>query len=610
MIIFAFNYRNSFIRVTTCLTEFKKNKPTKFINMKLTFLKGWLLLIAVSLCMPLITSCGEKNDDPTQEPTPTPTPTPGDKDVSFDVPDKDGYNIKGVVYCGTKAVKDVVVSDGVVVTKTDEDGRYYINSAKRHGSVFVSFPSGYTVKKDGLWPQFYGKTSTDKNTVDQINFELLPYDKKDYVVIGIADIHIANVRQTLRQFTDNYLPDINKTIRDYKMAGKDVYILTMGDQSHDLYWYDNGGVDIDGTKYYFNKLEADAFFSTMGNHDNDPYYADDYLAETRFRATYGPTHYSFNIAGTHYITLDDIVYTNAGGAQGTLGDREYETRITTEQMNWLKNDLKNVSKSTPIVICMHSPLWRTALLQGGTTPTLRTSLKNNADVIAALSGYRVTFLTGHAHVNTSNRSGSIVEYNIGSGAGRLWESGQDFLGKNHICGDGSGGGYFVMEFNGTGFSAYYKCIGYDKDYQFRTYDLNNCHITAEKYCPKSTDNLIINSLGDSMDDYKNKRSDNIVRINVFGFNERWKIKVTENGKTLATTRKDAYDPLWIISVPCKLLDNRQSVTSGKLPSLTSHIFDVKASSATSTLEIEVTDEWGNTYKETMTRPKQLTCDMK
>lgn len=598
------------LRVTICLNEFKKNKPTKFINMKLTFLKGWLLLIAVSLCMPLITSCGEKNDNPTQEPTPTPTPTPDDKDVSFDVPDKDGYNIKGVVYCGTKAVKDVVVSDGDVVTKTDEDGRYYINSTKRHGSVFVSFPSGYTVKKDGLWPQFYGKTSTDKNTVDQVNFELLPYDKKDYVVIGIADIHIAHVRQTLRQFTDNYLPDINKTIRDYKSAGKDVYILTMGDQSHDLYWYDQGGVDIDGSKTYFNKIEADAFFSTMGNHDNDPYYADDFLAETRFRATYGPTHYSFNIAGTHYITLDDIVYTNAGGTQGHMGDREYEQMVTAEQMTWLKNDLKTVDKKTPVVICMHAPLWKTALLKGGTTPSLRTHIKNNAEVLAALSGYRVTFLTGHAHVNTSNRSGSVVEYNIGSGAGRLWESGQDFLGQNHICGDGSGGGYYVMEFQGTGYSAYYKSIGYNRNYQFRTYDLNNCHITAAKYCPKSTDNLIISSLGETMDDYKNKRTDNIVRINVFGFNERWKIKVTENGQTLKTTRKDAYDPLWIISVPCKLLDNRQSVTSGKLPSLTSHIFDVQASSATSTLEIEVTDEWGRTYKETMTRPKQLTCDMK
>lgn len=589
-----------------------RTKPTKFINMKLSFLKGWLLMIAVSLSITLLPSCGGKNDDPTPtpEPTPTPTPVPEDKDVSFDVPDKAGYNIKGVVYCGTKAVKDAVVSDGDAVTKTDEDGRYYLSSSKRHGSVFVSIPSGYTVKKDGIWPQFYSKISTDKNKVEQVNFELQRYDKTDYVVIGIADIHIANVRQTLRQFTDNYLPDINKTIRDYKMAGKDVYILTMGDQSHDLYWYDNGGVDIDGTKAYFSKFEADAFFSTMGNHDNDPYFADDFLAETRFRATYGPTHYSFNIAGTHYITLDDIVYTNVGGTQGKLGDREYEQRVTTEQLTWLKNDLKTISKSTPVVICMHAPLWKTALLQGGTTPTLRTHLKNNADVIAALSGYKVTFLTGHAHVNTSSRSGTIVEYNIGSGAGRLWESGQDFLGQNHICGDGSGGGYFVMEYKGTAFNAYYKCIGYDRDYQFRTYDLNNCQITAEKYCPASSDLILHSSVGETyMKDYTDARKDNVVRINVFGFNERWKIKVTENGKSLTTKRIDNYDPLWIISVPCKLLQNRQSVTSGKLPSLTSHLFDVQASSATSTLEIEVTDEWGKTYKQTMTRPKQLSCDM-
>lgn len=585
--------------------------------MKLTFRKGLLIALATSLSFTLLTSCKEKDDPKTEPDKPgTETPTPGKedpsedaKDVSFDVPDKDGYNIKGVVYCGTKAVKDAVVSDGDAVTKSDEYGRYYLSSTKRNGSVFVSIPSGYTVKKDGVWPKFYGNTSYDTKVIDQVNFELEKYDKTDYVVIGIADIHIANIRQTLRQYTENYLPDLNKKIREYKMAGKDVYILTMGDQSHDLYWYDQGGVDIDGAKTYFDKIEATAFFSTMGNHDNDPYYPDDYMAETRWRATYGPTHYSFNIAGTHYIALDDIVYTNAGASVGTLGDREYEQRVSNEQMVWLKNDLKMVDKKTPIIITMHAPLWKTALLQGGKTTTLRTHIKNNADVVAALAGYNVTFLTGHAHVNTSNRSGSIVEYNIGSGAGRLWYSGQDFLGKNHICGDGSGGGYYIMEFDKTKYNAHYKCIGYDDDYQFRTYDLNNCQITAAKYCPVSTDNLIKSYLSGYMDDYTNVRSDNKVRINVFGFNEKWNIVVKENGKVLTTTRVDNYDPLWIISVPCKQLQNRQKITDGTLPSLTSHLFDVTCSSATSSLEITVTDEWGNSYKQTMTRPKQLTCDM-
>jgi hypothetical protein len=43
---------------------------------------------------------------------------------------------------------------------------------------------------------------------------------------------------------------------------------------------------------------------------------------------------------------------------------------------------------------------------------------------------------------------------------------------------------------------------------------------------------------------------------------------------------------------------------------TAHLFKVKASSASSTLEIKVTDRFGKTYSETMKRPKAFSYDMK
>ena len=42
----------------------------------------------------------------------------------------------------------------------------------------------------------------------------------------------------------------------------------------------------------------------------------------------------------------------------------------------------------------------------------------------------------------------------------------------------------------------------------------------------------------------------------------------------------------------------------------SHIFSVTASSATSTLEIKVTDRFGNEWSEQMVRPKAFTKSMK
>lgn len=57
--------------------------------------------------------------------------------VVRNIPDKDGMTIKGVVYCGDEPVQGAQVSDGVNVTLTDENGWYYLASAKECGHVFV-----------------------------------------------------------------------------------------------------------------------------------------------------------------------------------------------------------------------------------------------------------------------------------------------------------------------------------------------------------------------------------------------------------------------------------------------------------------------------------------
>ncbi len=564
-----------------------------------------------------LTGCGDdKADEPAPNPNPNPgteVPTPGEpgNTVDFNVPDQAGASIKGVVYCGDKALSGVVVSDGVEVVTTDENGRYYINSAKKNGNVFVSIPSGYFVKTDGVWPKFYGTLTKDASTVEQVNFELVENDKTDYVVIGLADIHISGYHNNNEKYDASVLPDIQATVNEYKAAGKDVYCITLGDESHDLYWYDYK-LAIADTKPYFERTGVTAMFHSMGNHDNDPYVGNDFGAENQFRATYGPTYYSFNIAGAHYVVLDNIVYKNAGASQGSMANRDYDNCVTEEQLAWLRNDLAHVPKSTPVTVCMHAPFFKRALLSGNAqVPTVayHGSFQNPTALESCLSGYHVTMLTGHAHVNSSSRKGYITEYNIGSGAGCLWTS--DYLASNHIGRDGSVGGYFVMERSGSAYKAYYKSVGFDRSYQMRTYDLNRCHITAAKYCPASNDMLIQSTIGSPyLDGYDSERNDNKVQINVFGFNDRWSIKVTENGKTLAVKRINGYDPLWTISTACKMLQNRSTPGSSHVPVSSSHFFECQASSASSTLRIEVKDEFGQTYVEEMQRPKDLAVDMR
>ena len=57
---------------------------------------------------------------------------------------KAGMTVYGrVVDYDGNPVPEVSVSDGVRVTHTDAEGRYWLASAKKYGYVFISVPSGY-----------------------------------------------------------------------------------------------------------------------------------------------------------------------------------------------------------------------------------------------------------------------------------------------------------------------------------------------------------------------------------------------------------------------------------------------------------------------------------
>ncbi len=91
--------------------------------------------------------------------------------------------------------------------------------------------------------------------------------------------------------------------------------------------------------------------------------------------------YSFDAGGVHFVGLVNVVNLAAGG-QGQLG---------AAQIEWLEDDLKGKSASTPIVVFAHMPLWSIYPQWGWGT----------ADAAPAL-GYlkrfgSVTVLNGHIH---------------------------------------------------------------------------------------------------------------------------------------------------------------------------------------------------------------------
>ena len=497
---------------------------------------------------------------------------------------KEGNNVYGVVSCGGKGIADVVVSDGFEVVKTDADGVYQFKSNKTHGYVFVSVPSGYEAPSEGVMPKFHQHFTKAKPEVERIDFPLVEAVGQDnHTMLVFGDIHLANRTSDARQFTE-FTTDVNEYLT--ANPGKKTYALTLGDMTWDLYWVSN--------KYSFdeyvrdiNKIKGIQVFNTIGNHDHEMAkgVVGDFDTVIKYKKTIAPTYYSFNIGKVHYIVLDDINCKNTGA--GDSGSRVYDDFVVQEQLDWLKKDLSFVSTSTPLVITMHAPLYNDS--QNG-------SLNNTSAFEEIVKPYTTHVWTGHTHkmYNVDKTSSNkIFEHNAGAVCATWWWTGHWTSGL-HLAQDGAPGGYSVINVSGTDFKWKFKGTGRDSDYQFRTYDRNEIALTGDAYVASGKDKA---KFEEAVGDWKNVDKGNYVYINVWNYDPKWEISVTENGTSLKVERVSAKDPLHLIAY------NGQSPTGGFGTSVTKHLFRVQASSATSTLEIKVTDRFGNVYTESMKRPK-------
>ena len=531
-------------------------------------------------------------------------------DIIFDVVDIEptgDNNVYGVVHCDGEGLADVVVSDGIEVVKTDKDGVYQFKSAKKWGYVFVSIPKGYEVSSEGVLPQFHATLTEKADKAERHDFNLVKVNQDKYRVYFLGDMHLADRTNDLNQF-DNCMKEVKADIMDDDVKS---YVITLGDMTWDLYWYSRNYYFpqyLNSVNYYFkNAAKQVQFFHTIGNHDHDMCKDGDFNTVIEYVKDIAPTYYSFNIGDVHYIVLDDILCTNVGGAASAKPERTYSEEVTSEQMKWLVKDLSFVSKSTPVIVTSHAPVYAKETVKNVNAVTTY-YLKNSETLLSKFKGYKVDFVTGHTHVlyNVDKSSDGIYEHNAGAVCASWWWSGYLTPGI-HICTDGAPGGYSVWDITGTDKKWRYKGTGRDADEQFRSYDLNKVYFTVEKDAPKVP--AALKSKFEKYTDAYPKNSDNEVLINIWNWNPKWKIEIKENGKTLSSTRVKGYDPLHIAALTAKRF-NDASLTEE--PAFTTtvnyHMFKVKASSATSTIDIKVTDEFGNVYTETMERPKTFSTE--
>lgn len=512
----------------------------------------------------------------------------------------EGTTVYGVVKTpdGT-GLKDVQVSDGVEIVVTDAEGVYQLKSRKELGYVFVTLPSGYEAQSEGVLPCIHGATRLDANLAERIDFTLNKVENQgNYKVIFFGDMHLADRTSDRSQFT-KFMADVN----NYRAAHatEKFYAITLGDMTWDLYWYSRNYKFAEYLRD-MNDLVAGGMqvFHTMGNHDNDYKALNNMDAKSLYRTTISPNYYSFNIGKIHYIVLDDI---DCSSYDGTTS-RNYAELVTNDQLAWLAKDLSYVSKSTPVIVTMHAPLYG----PNGVT-AFRKKLANADVLLGILAGYKVHFVTGHIHKNynvtpvNNLGAGDVYEHNVAAVCSDWWWSGHITPGCLVSC-DGSPSGYAVWDFKGEEMSYMYKAARFDENFQFRTYDLNNVTFSSEGMSEKSKAKLAqLTALYTGV-------QDNRVLINVWNYNPSWSVTVTtETGQSLAVTPTMAYDPLHIAAQAVqRLIDN----TAGNPNFLTSnypHFFMVNAPDADTDLTIKVCDEFGHVWTENMARPKAFSTSV-
>jgi hypothetical protein len=113
-----------------------------------------------------------------------------------------------------------------------------------------------------------------------------------------------------------------------------------------------------------------------------------------FREFFGPTRYSFDHQGVHFVALDNVSDPGAS--------------IGAEQLAWLEADLAQHDKDAPIVVLTHRPLFDLA-------PRWDWATRDGDQALALLMPYRrLTVFYGHIHQENHHMTGHIAHHSAKS----------------------------------------------------------------------------------------------------------------------------------------------------------------------------------------------------
>ena len=200
--------------------------------------------------------------------------------------------------------------------------------------------------------------------------------------LQISDSHVGFDKPA----NPNALSTLEEAINKVKtLPKKPAFMIHTGDISHL-----SKASEFDDADRIISQSKLDVRY-VPGEHD----FLDEevkFYKERYGKGTRGAGYYSFDAGGVHFIGLVNVVDLKAGGL-GNLG---------AEQLEWLEHDVKGRSKSTPIVVFAHIPLWTVYPQWGWGTD-------DGARALEYLKGFgSVTVLNGHIHQIMQKVEGNVT----------------------------------------------------------------------------------------------------------------------------------------------------------------------------------------------------------
>ena len=209
--------------------------------------------------------------------------------------------------------------------------------------------------------------------------------------VQISDSHMG--------FDKSANPDVVVTLKAAMdkinaLPAAPAFILHTGDISHL-----SRPEEFDTVDQILQSASAKDVFFVPGEHDvledDGKQYRERYGKNTK-----GDGWYSFDKKGVHFIGLVNVINLKAGGL-GTLG---------AAQLEWLKEDTHHLSKSTPVVVFAHIPLW-------SVYPDWGWGTQDSAQALSYFKRFgSVTVLNGHIHQTMQKVEGNVTFHTAASTA--------------------------------------------------------------------------------------------------------------------------------------------------------------------------------------------------